>query len=52
MNAHWPRHWRLSHPIRNEFIIDNAIESILIYPHYGGTNRGWDAAMIYDISGE
>ena len=38
--------------VNYEFIIDNAIESILIYPHYGRTNRGWDAAMIYDISGE
>ena len=35
-----------------EFVIDNAIESILIYSHYGGTDRGWDVTTIYDISGE
>ena len=38
--------------VNYEFIIDNAIESILTYSHYRGTKRGWDATLIYDISGE
>ncbi|MCH7801801.1 MAG: hypothetical protein IIC24_09705 [Chloroflexi bacterium] len=36
--------------INYEFIIDNSIESILIYSYYSRDGRGWDATTIYDIS--
>jgi hypothetical protein len=37
--------------IHYEFIIDNTIESILIYSYYSRDDRGWDVTTIYDIPG-
>jgi hypothetical protein len=40
-----------SEQIHYDFIIDNTIESILVYSYYSRHGRGWDASTIYDISG-